>query len=223
MTDSAAYWPFVAEPETPPVPGRRWLRLGLALGSLLVLVVVALIVAQLRDGDEKAPRTDRTATPSATPTPTPTARPVSGTTADDFDPLGTPPAENGDLVGRAVDGDPGTSWRTSTYKQNLGPGGIKSGVGVVVDLRAEHRVSRVDLTFTQAGTSVSVFVGATAPRTTDDLGAPVAAVRAGERSQVAIDPPAVGRFVTVWLTSLPRVTGGFRAELAEVSVVGTRA
>jgi hypothetical protein len=29
-----------------------------------------------------------------------------------------------------------------------------------------------------------------------------------------------GRFVTVWITSLPEVDGGFRAQVAEVTVRG---
>jgi hypothetical protein len=220
--DSASYWPFDAEPEKPPVPGRRWLRLGLLLGALLLLVVGGIVAWQVRDGGD---HTDSTppASPRSTPTPTADARPISGTTADDFDPLGVPPAENSDLAPQAVDGDPATSWRTSTYKQNLGPGGIKSGVGLIVDLRAPHHVSRVDLTFAQAGTGVSLYVGASAPTSANDLGSPAATVTAGERSEVPIDPAATGRFVTVWLTSLPQVPGGFRTELSEVSVIGTRA
>ncbi|MFI2708125.1 hypothetical protein ACH5WX_11315, partial [Nocardioides sp. CER28] len=220
--DSAAYWPFDAEPEQPPVPGRRWLRLGLLLGALLLLVIGGIVAWQVRDGGDHAADTPTTS-PRATPTSTPAARPISGTTANDFDPLGSPPAENSDLAPRAVDGDPSTSWRTSTYRQNLGPGGIKSGVGLIVDLKTAHHVSRVDLTFAQPGVGVSIYVGASAPTSADDLGTPAARATAAERTQVPIDPAATGRFVTVWLTSLPQVAGGFRAELSEVSVIGTRA
>jgi hypothetical protein len=119
-----------------------------------------------------------------------------------------------------VDGDPSTTWRTSTYRQNLGPGGIKSGVGVVVDLQKVHRVTRVDLTFALPGTGVSLFVSTTPPPTVTDLTDPVAKTTVAETGRISVDPAATGRYVTVWLTSLPQVSGGFRAELAEVSVVG---
>lgn len=220
-SDSAAFWPFDATPDEPPVPGRRWLRLGLALAALVLLVVAGVVVAaQLRDDDPQV-RPDGGPSPTASPTPTPVARPITGTSADDFDPLGTPPAENSDLAGLVVDGDRSTSWRTSTYRQDLGPGGIKSGVGLVIDLKAAHRVSRVDLDLARPGASVSLFVAEAAPRSVEDLGTAVATVDAGARAQVRVDPPAPGRFVTVWLTSLPPVTGGYRAEVDEVSVLGT--
>jgi hypothetical protein len=38
---------------------------------------------------------------------------------------------------------------------------------------------------------------------------------------VTLDEPVAGRYVVVWLTSLPQVDGGFRGEVAEVSVLGT--
>ena len=223
-SDSATYWPFDAEPDAAPVPGRRWLRLGLALGVLVLLAVGGVVVAsQLGDDDSPAkPDTPSRSTPS--PTPTPAARPISGLTADDFDPLGTPPAENSDLAPRVVDGDPSTSWRTSTYKQNLGPGGIKSGVGLVIDLGAAHRVSRVDLTFARPGATLSLYVADAAPTSADGLGSPAATATAGQgTTQVPLKTPVTGRFVTLWLTSLPPVAGGYRAELDEVAVLGTSA
>jgi serine/threonine protein kinase len=219
-TDSASYWPFDAPPDEAPVPGRRWLRLGLALGGLLVLVIAGIVAAQLGDGDDRAGE-ETPSSPTASPTPAPAARPISGTAAADFDPFGDPPAENSDLAPRAVDGDPSTTWRTSTYRQNLGPGGIKSGVGIVVDLQTVHHVSEVDLTFARPGTGVSLYVSLTAPTRADQLTEPVATLTAERSRKVAVDPATTGRFVTVWLTSLPRVQGGFRAELAEVSVSGS--
>jgi hypothetical protein len=224
-TDSAAYWPFDAEPERPPVPGRRWLRLGLALGGLVLLVVAGVVISsQLGDDDTTAQPDQPATTTRATPTPTPAARPITGVTVDDFDPLGTPPAENSDLAPAVVDGDRTTSWRTSTYKQNLGPGGIKSGVGLVLDLHAPHRVSRVDLVFAQPGAAFSLYVADVAPTSVDALGTPAATATAGQgTTQVSLQTPASGRFVTVWLTSLPAVAGGFRAELDEVTVLGTPA
>ena len=78
--------------------------------------------------------------PDPTPSPSPSAsastpEPIEGITATDFDPQGDPPfEENPDLAALAVDGNPDTSWRTSTYLQNLGPAGLKTGVGLILDL-----------------------------------------------------------------------------------------
>ena len=38
---------------------------------------------------------------------------------------------------------------------------------------------------------------------------------------LALDQPATGRYVTVWLTALPAVEGGFRGEIAEATVLGS--
>ena len=51
------------------------------------------------------------------------------------------------MAPNAVDGDPSTAWRTMTYLQDFGPGGLKTGAGLVLDLGAEHDVGSVDLTF----------------------------------------------------------------------------
>jgi len=221
---SPAYWPFDAEPEEPPVPGRRWLRLGVGLAVLVLLVVAGIIAVQLNGDSGDDPGRDTPASPTATSSPSSgAARPITGTTATDFDPFGDPPAENSDLAPRAVDGDPATSWRTSTYRQNLGPGGIKSGVGLVVDLQGTEQVSEVDLTFARAGTVAEIYVGQDSPGTADDLTRPAATVTAGRTAQVVLDQAATGRYVTIWLTSLPQVPGGFRTVLAEVSVLGTPA
>jgi hypothetical protein len=40
---------------------------------------------------------------------------------------------------------------------------------------------------------------------------------------MTLDQPATGRYVTVWLTSLPQVPDGFRGEVAEARVLGTPA
>ena len=73
--------------------------------------------------------------------------PFAGLVADDFDPQGAAPREeNPDQVPNVLDGDPATSWTTSTYQQNFGPGGLKTGVGLVIDLGATKAVRRVVVT-----------------------------------------------------------------------------
>ena len=86
--------------------------------------------------------TTPTATPSSQTPISPAADPIAGVTATDFDPQGTPPEENPELAPLAVDGDKTTAWRTLNYKQNFGPGGLKSGVGLILDLGARRSVTR---------------------------------------------------------------------------------
>ena len=143
-------------------------------------------------------------------------------TATDFDPQGDDLEENPELAPLAVDGDPATAWRTMTYTQQLGPAGLKTGVGLILDLGAARRGRRGHLTLVGEPTAVSVYVTDRAPRGVRGL--TPAADRDGRRHRRSRSPstrPATGRYVTVWLTSLPAVEGGFRGEVAEVAVLGT--
>lgn len=215
-------WPWTepaAPPDRPPAR-RRWLPLGI---GLLVLVLVAAAVLVIRalttggdGGDAAGP------SPSAT-TSTRSARPITDLTATDFDPLGKPPVENPHDAKYAVDGDPSTSWRTADYKAQLGfePPALKSGVGLLIDLRRSYTVSSVDLTLVGAPTGVSLYVTADRPTGVADL-TPVATTDVtGTTATVPISPAAAGRYVVVWLTALPEVPGGFRGTVAEVGVTGS--
>ena len=132
------------------MPGRSWLRLAAVIAAAVLLLLAVVVAYNLGRGrtplgavpDEDDP----TATPSGQAPISPAANPITGVTATDFDPQGTPPEENPDLAPLAVDGDKATAWRTLTYKQNFGPGGLKSGVGLVLDLGAVRTVTAVDLT-----------------------------------------------------------------------------
>jgi hypothetical protein len=202
------------------VPGRRWLRLAAVIGASLVLLLAVVVAFNLGRGrtplgavPEPEPSPTRTQEPSGAPTP------LTGVTGRDFDPEGDPPEENRELAPLAVDGDPATSWRTMTYEQDLGPGGLKSGVGLILDLGRVREVAAADLVLVGAPTGLSLYVTNRAPTSVEDLD-PAAAVDAEARERVTLDEPAPGRFVTVWLTSIPSVDGGFRGEIAEVTVRG---
>ncbi|MBI2245413.1 MAG: protein kinase family protein [Nocardioides sp.] len=215
--------PILADrPEDEGVPGRSWLRLAAVIGGCLLLLVAIVVAFNLGRG-----RTPLGAVPDdggesgpSSPATSGAAAPITGVTATDLDPQGDPPEENPDLTGLAVDGDPGTAWRTMTYLQNFGPGGLKTGAGLVLDLGAEHEVSTVDLSFVGAPTGYSLYLGDQAPEAVAGL-TPVATGTAdGPRARVSLDAGSSGRYLTVWLTSLPAIADGFRGEVAEVTVRG---
>ena len=94
-----------------------------------------------------------------------------------------------------LDGDPATSWRTSTYKQNFGPGGLKSGVGLVLDLGTAKGVREIDVSTLGGATAVAAYVTETAPTGVADL--TPAGTAAGEGDLViALDKAVSGQFVT---------------------------
>jgi serine/threonine protein kinase len=203
------------------VPGRSWLRLAGAVGAsalLLLAVVFAFNLGRGRSPLGAEPESDpATASPSASG---PALSRVAAVGASDLDPQGDPPDENPELAPLVVDGDPATAWRTMTYEQQFGPGGLKDGVGVTVDLGKRAEVSTVEVTLVGAPTELSVYVTDQAPTDVSGLAPAGAARSGGSRALVELESPASGRYVVVWLTAIPQVEGGFRGEVAEVVVRG---
>lgn len=228
----AEYWPWEATdpgrttgtgitPVVDDVPGRSWLRLAAGIGAALLLLVAVVVAFNLGRGktplgaepdDDPAP-----ATPSPTAPPAPS--PITDLTVTDIDPQGSPPEENPDLVGLTVDGDPETAWRTLTYNQQFGPGGLKTGLGLVVDLGEAHDVAEVDLSLIGEPTGVALYVTDEAPTDVTGL-TPALEQSVGSDATLVLDERVNGRYVVVWLTSLPAVSDGYRAEIAEIAVRG---
>ncbi len=142
----------------------------------------------------------------------------------DFDPLqqGQPREENPDLVPLAVDGNPKTAWRTLTYYGNPQLGGLKAGVGLLIDLGSQVQVSEVDVTLIGQPNALSLLVAPGEDQApSNPSGFSVAASYQGDSTEVALVPsePVTTRYLVVWLTSLPPVPGGYQGAVAEVSVL----
>lgn len=225
------YWPWAnphparATPTPPeetsePVPGRAWLRSAGIIATTLLLLLA--IVSAYNMGRGRAPLGgtpgDSTDSPSAPVSAT--GDPLTISAIRDFDPQAEPAQERPELVPLAFDGDPATAWRTEIYEQNFGPAGLKRGLGLIIDLGETRDVTMVTLEFNDAGTSVALDISAEPPTDETEV-TPVAEFEAAaETLRAPLAAPVSGRYVTVWLTSLPVVKGGFRAEIAEVVVRG---
>jgi serine/threonine protein kinase len=205
------------------VPGRNWFRLALGIAAGVVLLLAVVVAFNLGRGKTvlgQEPEDDEPTRSPQTEQATPSAEPLTGLTAIDFDPQGDPPEEDPEGAPLAVDGDPATAWTTSSYNEQFGPLGLKTGVGLVIDLSDTRDVSSVDLTLGGAPTDVSLYVTEDPPTGVADL-TPVASETAdSEELEVALERPATGRYVVVWLTSLPPSDGKFRGSVAEVVVNG---
>jgi hypothetical protein len=202
------------------VPGRSWFRLAMLIAIVVLMAVAALSAYQLDalngalDGDEPNDPT----TPAEPRVTAP--KPYTDLSANDFDPQGSPPREeNSELVPLALDGDPATSWQTSTYKQNFGPTGLKDGVGLLVDLGSDVDVREIEIATLGGPTSLSVYVSDTAPTGIADL-TPAGTATGNGVLAIELDDAVPGRYVVVWLTSLPMIEGEFRGAIAEVEVRG---
>ncbi len=218
--------------EEEPVPGRSSFRVAGVLLAVLLLAVAVVVAVNLGRGrgvlGSADPGSDLSSGGGGDARTGALAAPLAGVSATAFDPLGDG-AENDDIAATAVDGDPATAWTTQGYEDQLGSGprALKSGVGLLLDLGGAHRVSAVDLAMRAAPTGVSVYVTAEPPTGVDGLdpvgsttirgnaGAPGGAV-----GTIELASPTSGRYVVVWLTSLPADGPLFRGRVGEVVVRG---
>jgi hypothetical protein len=220
-TGTGAVPPYV-EDEVPDdgVPGRNWLRLAMVIAAAVLLLLAVVFALGLgRGGDPLPPGESPSAGGSASDGANGEPQPIEGLTAFDIDPQADPPEENPGLVSRAVDGDPGTAWRTNAYNQNFGPAGLKTGLGLVVDLGEVRAPRELDVTFGGNGpTGFTVFLATDRPSRVAGL-EPLARESGEGTVTVALDGEQRGRYLVVWLTSLPPTGDGrFRAEIADVVV-----
>jgi hypothetical protein len=209
------------------VPGRRALRLAWLI-ALVLLAVIALAIAFNLSRGRTPLGGEQTADPSSgatldAPSSSSTGAdlvPVEDVVADDFDPEGDPPEENPDDTANAVDGDPETSWSTSTYQQQLGPAGLKSGVGLVLDLGATREVGALEVDLAGDGTAFDVYLTDKPPTGVDGLTA--ADQEALPDGAVGLTGATSGRYLVLWLTALaPTDDGRFRGEVVDLRVLAT--
>jgi hypothetical protein len=220
-TDSSRYWPFDDPDDTGGFSGkegRSWMRLA-GLVALAIAVLVAMFVAfDIGRGNNDKPSSSGTATPQS---PAATGSPIRIVGAQDFDPEGDG-EENPDEVHLATDGKQDTGWRTLTYRGNAALGGLKSGVGLVLDLGSEQKVSSVEVHLVGSPTDLELFATAPGddnpPAELADAHRVSGATADGTTVILRVDPAQRTRYLVVWLTRLPAVPGGFRGEVTEVTV-----
>lgn len=138
--------------------------------------------------------------------------PLKSVTA--FDPPPGDGKENDDQIPLAHDGSTATSWDTSTYTTaNLG--NLKPGVGLLVDLGSDVRVASVQIVFDGSPTGVQLRAG-DAPASTLS-GYAVVSEQPHAGTAVTLPAGQSHRYWLVWITSLPKVPGGYRAGIAEMT------
>ncbi len=220
--DPAQYWPF--EGDEPPAAsgngheGRGWLRTAVVVGVLLATVIAMVAAFSLGRGSG-LPLVGGDDEPSQTAAPRPQSLSIAG--ARDFDPEGDQ-TENPDQAANAIDGDPATTWSTVTYYNRPDLGGLKSGVGLVLDLGEDQEVGEVTVRFGTAPTSFRLYAApegtTSSPTALDQLQEVGGQDGAPRRTTVQLDPAPTTRYLLLWLTELPAAPGGYRGEVAEINV-----
>lgn len=217
--------PMAAAPMPPPaLAGRTGQALKWAVSTLLI-VAIGLGSWQLADTLKSRESSSTSPTPTGQkagqdPTTPPPPKPLAITNAKDFDPLGDG-SETPSEVNNVDDGKTSTFWQTDWYSR-ADLGGLKPGVGIIVDLGSAHNVSSVKVDFI-GETSVDLMAApagtTTMPTSLDGF----SKVASGTGSQVTLKPGSkvTSRYLLVWLTNLPSDTGGhYRGKISEINVTG---
>jgi hypothetical protein len=209
-------------------------RLVLTVVALFVIVALGIGACNVRnlgngislsaDGAPPPPTVTATA-PAVTVTPTPSASPSANATtgggpiaidkASGFDPQGDNEERNAD-AGRVFDGDKSTSWTSEGYATPTF-GGLKKGVGVLLDLGQPTQVTKAVLELGSKNLDVTVYA---APDGTLD-GAREIGSKVGATGTVTLDAPKdlpKTDYVIVWFTSLAADGGRYRASLDEITL-----
>jgi len=126
--------------------------------------------------------------------------PVVGAQA--FDP---PPGSGSEHDGELpflFDGDPASAWTTETYS-NRSFGGLKPGVGFVLQLDGSRRLDELELTTASSGWSAEVVVAESPAVTRDEWGQAADSESGIGAGSVTFDLGGrTGRVVLVWITDL---------------------
>ncbi|TWE10329.1 protein kinase family protein [Rudaeicoccus suwonensis] len=202
-------------------PDKQSSRMALLFVAVMVIVAIALAAIGLHGigssgkaattPSASAPSSSRSSSsPSATPSPTatvitPTAISAYGTGGGDYP----------GYAQLAIDGNQSTYWRSYHYATSSF-GGLKSGVGLLLNLGGDRTVGSVKITTTGGPSTIQVFV--TDEKDTVQGQTPVATLT-GSGTQTAQANGAKGQYIIVWVTQLSQQPNGeYREKINEIQV-----
>jgi hypothetical protein len=214
--------------------GNRKLLIGV-VGLLMIAIVGVIGAVQILADHNGSPNDPGNGT---TPTRgTSAAGPVAlKLTADQVRAIDAPTGDRTELVNadRAVDGNPATAWSTQCYRNRADFGGLKKGMGLLIDLGAEKRVASVQTKLSQRGAAVELHAGNKDPGASSSAGdgaildglqsdyPQVGQTSADAGTTAAFPGPADPvRYLIVWITKLPPGTGGcagFQVGVQDIAV-----
>lgn len=207
---------------------RKWIWLAVVL-LLAVTSVIAFAVGRATtdgnkaDGPVGSGQTPASGSGSPTAGEPPTAQlPIASVTS--FDPEGDG-EESQDLAAAAVDDDLQTSWTTVEYYNDRQLGGLKRGVGLLLDLGREQQVSQLRIHFGATPTSYSVWVApagsSEAPTSLQQLREVAVETDAAAVTRAELSEAVSSRYVMLWLTALPEESEDtYVGVVQEISVRG---
>ncbi|GIH23199.1 serine/threonine protein kinase [Acrocarpospora phusangensis] len=208
----------VAVPRPQPArPPGLFSRFIVTIVVLLVMAVVGIGAWSLGKslGTEASPSTSAPTTPGAEPAKTVALTPAG---AIGFDPLGDGEERN-ELAPRAIDGSYGTDWHTESYN-DAKFGGLKKGVGLLIDLGRDARLTKVTVDFGDVpGGAAELKLGA--EPTPEALTTAASTKEAMGKVSFDLGGSEPSRYLMVWFTELPPYQSRFRGTVLDLEITAT--
>jgi hypothetical protein len=195
----------------PPRANRRKLLVGLATLILIALTIPLVAAKFWPSGNGNGPGPSPTASGPDTSTSsaaTVVAIPLSEITIRGVDGKG---GDRTELTGvdKALDGKTSTAWSTQHYTK-AAFGGLKPGIGVLLDLRTARQVDTVTVTMTVPGATVDIRTGDEDPGSSAEGDAAIldsfviaAQPQSGDATELTFSVHAQTRYLLVWISKLP--------------------
>jgi eukaryotic-like serine/threonine-protein kinase len=231
---------FTGEERAEPArPAGRKIAIGIAAVAAVSLVAVLILVPLLNGGGDGGGSEARGGTQPAGAGASPAGEappdgPATGKLAVAQVRVVEPKGDRTELKDAAlvIDGDTNTAWLTQHYRGNPKFGGIKPGLGILLDLGAAKHVDAVKVDLSAAGASAELRTGAAAPpssRAGDqqilDSYTPVGQPITDGGTTMAFggfDPDQTYRYLLLWITSMPKDnTGEYQIGVHEIEVNGS--
>ena len=194
-------------------------RSWLVPAAVVVVVALALGLAGVLIGGSDARRelldlVDRVAPVGVRPA----ASPLPISAAGAFDPAGDG-TERDAQVPLVIDGDTASVWSTERYDSRAF-GGLKDGVGLVLDLGSVAEVTRVRIDSPSSGWAATVHVAAEPGADRAAWGEPTSTVTGASAGATDVEVGGrSGRYVLVWFTDLGD-DAGVVLSIGEITVEG---
>lgn len=200
---------------------RRKLAIGVTALAIAVVAILAWLGTLLIDffGDDAGSGGDTVVVEQPTPTngdtapPAPKpAGPLQPASIEVFNVGGTP--DNPRRAGFATDGDPGTEWRTDTYKQQFPA--LKPGVGLMASFAESVKFASVIIESPSPNTVVEIRTAPSGTPSLDETKVIGKATLQGGKTEIKLANAEPTQYVLVWITQLG---DGNKSALGEVQFI----
>src|SRR5690606_13779691 len=118
-----------------------------------------------------------------------------------------------------VDGDPATAWETETYRNRADFGGLKTGVGIVIDLQEQRTVTGAQVQTATPGISVQLRTAGD-PKSDPEGWTPASELTPLQETTTLSTAPVETRYLMLWITGDLASVGPdrWRAAINELAV-----